>query len=93
MPGDFGLPCLSRRRVLANRPAFRVAQGTGQRPAPTQGGFFFGYFLLATQKKVRPRRKRGTPSPDRVKKLQGTNGFNRRFPNENYARISPKITP
>ena len=38
---------------FASRPAHRVAQGTGQRPAPTQGRLFFAYFILAKQKKVR----------------------------------------
>ena len=32
----------------------RVAQGTRQSRAPTQGRLFFAYFLLATQKKVMP---------------------------------------
>ena len=38
---------------FASRPPNRVAQGTGQRPAPTQGRLFCAYFLLAKQKKVR----------------------------------------
>ena len=38
----------------------RVAQGTRQSRAPTQGRLFFAYFLLATQKKVMPRVRRGT---------------------------------
>ena len=44
---------------LASRPAFRVAQGTpkGRRP---WGRLFFGYFLLAKQKKVRPPARRKT---------------------------------
>jgi hypothetical protein len=37
----------------------RVAQGTRQSRAPTQGRLFFAYFLLATQKKVMPRVRRG----------------------------------
>ena len=44
---------------LASRPAFRVAQGTGLARRRPRGGFFFGYFLLATQKKVCPRVRRG----------------------------------
>ena len=42
----------SRPKLRSPRPS-RVAQGTGQRPAPTQGRLFFAYFLLAKQKKVR----------------------------------------
>ena len=44
---------------LASRPTTRVAQGTRQSRAPTQGRLFFAYFLLATQKKVMPRVRRG----------------------------------
>ncbi len=59
--GVVGSHCLSRRRVHANRPAHRVAQGTpkGRRP---RGRLFFGYFLLAKQKKVRPPARR-KPKP------------------------------
>ena len=58
--GAVGLPCSSRRRVQASRPARRVAQGTGLARRRPRGGLFFGYFLLATQKKVRPPARRKT---------------------------------
>jgi len=50
--GGVGLPCLSRRRVLARRPADRAAQSTRQRRATQRARLFFGDFLLPTQKKV-----------------------------------------
>ena len=50
--GGVVLPCLSRRRVLARRPADRAAQSTRPRRATQRARLFFGDFLLATQKKV-----------------------------------------
>lgn len=41
-----------RRTELRSPRPSRVAQGTRQRRAPTQGGLFFGDFLLVKQKKV-----------------------------------------
>ena len=55
--GEFGLPCLSRRRVQASRPAHRVAQGTGQRPAPTQGSPFLWLLSFGEAKESQPARQ------------------------------------
>jgi len=52
--GGFGLPCLSRRRVQASRPAHRVAQGTGQRPAPNQGWPFLWLLSFGHTKESTP---------------------------------------
>ena len=41
-----------RRPEFRSPRQFRVAQGTGQSPAPYGGRLFFGDFLLAKQKKV-----------------------------------------
>ena len=59
--GGSGGHCLSRRRVR-QRPPFRVAQGTGEAGRLARGRLFFGYFLLAKQKKVRPPARRN-PKP------------------------------
>ena len=54
-PGDFGWRCLSPAGAsLASRPARRVAQGSRRSRPRSLGRLFFGYFLLAKQKKVCP---------------------------------------
>ncbi len=57
----------SGKGEFRSRPAWRAAQGS-RRPA-SQGGIFFGYFLLAAQKKVTSRR--AAPGEVGVCKLLG----------------------
>ncbi|MBS1145645.1 MAG: hypothetical protein H6R14_3051, partial [Proteobacteria bacterium] len=61
-PGGVGLPCLSRRRVLASRPALRVAQGTGQSPAPTPGSPFLWLLSFGEAKESTPARQARKPA-------------------------------
>ena len=58
--GGFRLALFEPQASLASRPACRVAQGTGLARRRPRGGLFFGYFLLATQKKVCPPARRKT---------------------------------
>ena len=57
--GGCRLALFEPQASLASRPTARVAQGSPHSGAMTQGRLFFGYFLLAKQKKVRPRVRRG----------------------------------
>ena len=51
-PGDFGEDCLSAKREFRSRPVRRAAQGTrSEAKAVELGRLFFGYLLLAKQKK------------------------------------------
>ncbi len=60
--GEVGLPCLSRRRVLASRPRWRAAQGTGLRPAPTQGCLFLWLLSFGQTKESTPARQARKPA-------------------------------
>ena len=60
-PADEGRGLSEARRAEFRSPRrFRAAQGTGRSPAPDGGCLFFGYFLLAKQKKVCPPVNGGT---------------------------------
>jgi|GEM_PF-1301502 len=58
LAGGFGLRLSEPQASLASRPACRVAQGTGQRPAPTRGSpSSLATFFLAKQEESTPARK------------------------------------
>jgi len=58
LAGGFGLRLSEPQASLASRPACRVAQGTGQRPAPTRGSpSSLATFFLAKQEESMPARK------------------------------------
>ncbi len=61
LAGGFGLRLSEPQASLASRPASRVAQGTGQRPAPTRGSpSSLATFFLAKQEESTPARKAET---------------------------------
>jgi len=62
LAGGFGLRLSEPQASLASRPASRVAQGTGQRPAPTRGSpSSLATFFLAKQEESTPARKAEPP--------------------------------
>ncbi len=62
LAGGFGLRLSEPQASLASRPDDRVAQGTGQRPAPTRGSpSSLATFFLAKQEESTPARKAEPP--------------------------------
>jgi len=57
LAGGFGLRLSEPQASLASRPASRVAQGTGQRPAPTRGSPFLWLLSFGEAKESTPARK------------------------------------
>ena len=57
LAGRFRLALSEPQASLASRPACRVAQGTGQRPAPTQGSPFLWLLSFGEAKESTPARK------------------------------------
>ena len=55
--GGFRLAMFEPQASLASRPAFRVAQGTGRSPAPTQGSPFLWLLSFGEAKESTPARK------------------------------------
>ena len=55
--GGFRLALSEPQASLASRPAFRVAQGTGRSPAPTQGSPFLWLLSFGEAKESTPARK------------------------------------
>ncbi len=55
--GGFRLALFEPQASLASRPAFRVAQGTGRSPAPTQGSPFLWLLSFGEAKESTPARK------------------------------------